>query len=94
MDGPGVGQPAIPSIDKLAKAYVSARDRRLKAKETEDVVLGELASEVHEHQEKLGFNQKGEINYRFDDFIITVKPGKEKVKVARFAEAVAEEPAE
>jgi hypothetical protein len=84
MSGPGVAQPHLPKIDEKAAEFVEARDKRLAAAEKEKRLMDELATVVHAHADKLGVNPKGEIIYRFDNLIVIVKPGKEKVAVKPF----------
>lgn len=81
MKGPGVAQPRIPKIDKCAKAYVIERDKRCEMTPREIAAKQKLINALHEHKEQIGADSNGEIVYRYDDLVVTLKPGKEVLKV-------------
>jgi hypothetical protein len=78
---PGVESPSIPEIDTAAAAYVKVRDRRMKLTEDECAAKAKLIEVVTEHKKELTPNGDGERTYRFDDFIVILKPGRDNVKV-------------
>lgn len=81
INGVGVAPLKIPAIDKAARAYISVRDDRMALTEKECAAKTKLVEVVHEHEQAIGRNPKGELLYRFDDLQVTLKGGKENVKV-------------
>lgn len=81
FNGPGVAPVKIKAIDQAAIKYVNIRDERMQLTEKECELRATLIEVVHGHADAIGKNEKGEIVYKFDDLIVTLKPGKDKVKV-------------
>jgi len=80
IEGKGVAPVKIPKIDKLARAYVEARDERIAALTTEIAAKGKLMEALHFHAEQIT-TPDGSLMYHFDDQVITVESGKEKLKI-------------
>ena len=86
MEGKGVAPIKLPKIDKLARAYVEARDDRIQKLTTEIAAKGKLLEALHFHRDQLE-TPDGVIMYHYDDQVLTVEPGKEKLKItARYNE--------
>lgn len=81
MTGAGVAPVKIPEIDKLVDRYVSARDTRMDCTTREVEAKSALIAALHENAAKLVKLSDGEIVYRHDDLVVTLKTGKEKLKV-------------
>ena len=81
IEGEGVAQKKVPSIEKAADKYVEIRDKRMDLTEKEIDSRAVLIAAMHE---------AGVTTYVYDDYKITLAPGKEKVKV-RTVDVEAEE---
>jgi hypothetical protein len=80
MTGKGVAPLRIPEVDKLAEAYVRERDKRLKLTPREVSAKQSLIAALHAHEDKIK-QPDGTFVYRYDEMVITLVPGKEKLKV-------------
>jgi hypothetical protein len=80
MAGPGIAPVKIPKVDKLARAYVEWRDQRISALEAEVDAKRKLIEALHFHKDQITLPD-GTMAYHYDDSIITLEPGKEKLKV-------------
>lgn len=78
--GKGAAPVRIPQIDKLAEDYVKERDKRLKQSPREVAAKGKLIDALHSHADELK-SPDGDLLYRYDEMLITLTPGKEKLKV-------------
>jgi hypothetical protein len=78
--GAGVAPVRIPEVDDLAETYIKERDKRCKQTPREIAAKGKLIDALHKHADKIGSND-GTITYRYDDVVISLQPGKEKLKV-------------
>jgi hypothetical protein len=81
MTGPGVERISIPSVDKLVDRYVKARDIRMEHTKREVEAKTALIDELRENKDKIGTDRDGTIVYRHDDLIVTLKHGKDDLKV-------------
>lgn len=81
MEGPGVGKPSIPEIDKAAEAYCAARDKRLMASGKEVEAKQKLAGILKAHAEEIGRAPDGGIRYEFDGRLVELVPTDEKLRV-------------
>src|SRR5258705_9472646 len=81
VEGPGVAQVSIPDINKLCEAYVKERDKRTQQTPLEIAAKKKLIDAIHAHESEIGKDSNGEIVYRYGDTVITLKPGKETLKV-------------
>jgi hypothetical protein len=87
VDGPGVAPKHIAEVEKLADAYVDARDARMRRTEVEVKAKEKLAEALHKHADEIGKNpDTGEIKYVYrggekDRRVITLKPSDEKLNV-------------
>ena len=80
VSGKGVSAIRIPLIDKLAEAYVIERDKRLKMTPKEVAAKTKLIEALHKHEAQIR-TPEGELMYRYDEMVITLTAGKEKLKV-------------
>lgn len=81
LKGKGVEPLRIAELDKLAEEYVKARDKRLVMTPKEVACKQMLIEALHEHQDEIGLQPDGRLVYRYDEMMITLAPGKEKLKV-------------
>lgn len=81
ITGKGVAPVSIPKINKLCDAYVTLRDSRMATLKKEVEAKEKLVDVIHEHIEQIGEDENGEVVYRYEDTVITLKPGEEKLKV-------------
>lgn len=83
MEGPGVAQPRIASIDDAIIEYVGHRDRRCAITPEEVKTKSRLSDLMHaaETDGKLTRDPKGVLRYRHDSMIVELRPGKETLKV-------------
>jgi len=80
VEGAGVSPVRIAEVDSLAELYIKERDKRCKQTPREIAAKGKLIDALHKHADKIGSNN-GTITYRYDDVVISLAPGKEKLKV-------------
>jgi hypothetical protein len=81
---PGVAsadQISIPEVEAAADKYIEIRDKRCKMTPREVTAKEELITLIHAHSDKIAKNAEGEQVYRYDDLIITLKPGKETLTI-------------
>jgi hypothetical protein len=81
VEGPGVSPISIAAIDTAAEAYIKERDKRCAMTPREIAAKQKLIAVLHDNADKIGVDANGEIVYRYDDFVVSLKPGKEKLKV-------------
>lgn len=79
VEGPGVAPVRIPEVDRLADDYIKERDKRVRLTPREIAAKQKLIEALHEHKELTG--PDGTLTYRYDTVLITLEPGKEKLKV-------------
>lgn len=82
MEGPGVAPVRIKEVDELAEDYVKERDKRCRQTPKEVAAKTKLIEALHKHADAIGRDTQGVLRYEFDDFVIELKPGKEKLKVS------------
>ena len=80
MKGPGISPVKIPILDKLARKYVAHRDERLEALRHEVETKEKLVQAMHLHTAQIK-TPSGTLVYHYDEMVITLFPGKEKLKV-------------
>ena len=80
LKGKGVEPVKIPAVEAAAEIYISARDNFViytrKLQETQEA----LRDAMHANEKALK-RSDGALVYRFDDQVITVTKGKEKIKI-------------
>jgi hypothetical protein len=81
VEGPGVSPISIAAIDTAAEAYIKERDKRCAMTPREVAAKQKLIQLLHDNVEKIGKDSNGEIIYRYGDEVISLKPGKETLKV-------------
>lgn len=81
IEGAGVAPVRIRAIDKLADEYITVRDQRVQLTPQEVSAKQALIGALHKHADKLGTDPSGAIVYRYDTIVITLEPGKEKLRV-------------
>lgn len=86
MEIPGTERPSIIEIEDAAEQYVKIRDKRMKLTEQEIVCRANLIQTMESHRKELVVNGDGALIYRYDDEIVTLAPGKVKVRVKRAGE--------
>ncbi len=80
VEGPGISPIKIPSIARLANAYVAVRDERMELLQEEVKRKRALAAEMHKHEEVLK-DPDGVLRYDHDGVIVMISPGDEKLTV-------------
>jgi hypothetical protein len=80
IKGPGISPVRIAEIDRLAEAYVKERDKRLLQTPKEIAAKARLIDALHAHADKLR-SPDGILVYRYDESVITLESGKEKLRV-------------
>jgi hypothetical protein len=78
--GKGVAPLQIAELDKLAEKYVAERDKRLRMTPREVAAKQDLIAAMHAHEKELR-QPDGLLLYRYDEMIVSLRPGKEKLKV-------------
>ena len=79
--GPGVAPVSIPKINKLCDIYIQRRDSRIEVLKKEIEAKENLINEIHAHITEIGEDSNGEVVYRYEDTVVILKPGEEKLKV-------------
>jgi hypothetical protein len=80
LKGKGVAPVKIKELDKLAGIYISNRDARIEALHLEIEAKQILLAALHKHADQITMPD-GSLIYHFDESVITVTAGKEKLKV-------------
>ena len=60
---------------------IDGRDERMELTKKEVQAKANLIDVVKSHVDAIGKNEKGEVIYTFDDLVVTLTQGKDKVKV-------------
>jgi hypothetical protein len=81
MSGKGVAPLRIAAVDQLAEKYVAERDKRMRLTPREVTAKQNLIEALHKHEKELR-QPDGSLIYRYDEMVITLMPGKEKLKVS------------
>lgn len=81
MTGKGVEQVSIRKIDVCIDDYVEARDTRMAHTTREVAAKWALINSLNEHADKLTKDKTGTITYHYNDMVVTLKHGKEALKV-------------
>lgn len=80
IKGKGVAPIKIKPLERLADAYIEEKNKRCLQTPKEIAAKQKLIDAMHDHADKLR-QPDGSLAYRYDDTIITLTPGKEKLKV-------------
>ena len=80
LKGKGVAPIKIKELEKLAGIYVSNRDDRIEALRNEVEAKQALLASLHKHADKIALPD-GSLVYHYDESVITVTAGKEKLKI-------------
>jgi hypothetical protein len=91
LTGKGVEPLRIPELDKLAEEYIKHRDKRLTLTPKEVSAKQTLIEAMHVNADKIGPQPDGSLVYRYDEMIIRLEPGKEKLKVETIDEGEGDE---
>ena len=86
MTGTGVAPVRIKEVDTLAEAYIKERDKRLHQTPKEVAAKLKLIEALHRNEAKIGRQPDGALVYRYDEIVITLTSGKDKLKVQDVAD--------
>jgi hypothetical protein len=81
LTGPGVERVTIKAVDRAVERYVAARDERMELTKKEVEKKIELIAIMKEHKDKIGVDAEGSMIYRHDDLLVTLRHGKDELKV-------------
>jgi hypothetical protein len=81
LEIPGTEKPTISDIEDAAEAYVKLRERWQKLGEQLTTAKTALLTVMQKHAKDLSANGDGDRIYTYDDEIVILKPGQDKVKV-------------
>jgi hypothetical protein len=81
LKGAGVEPVRIPEVDLLAENYIKERDKRLALTPKEVAAKIKLIDALHGYADQIGKQKDGSLVYRYGEMVITLTPGKEKLKV-------------
>jgi hypothetical protein len=81
LTGKGVERVSIKAVDAAVARYVQARDERMALTKKEVDTKGALIAALRANTDKLGADAEGTIIYRHDDLLVTLKHGKDELKV-------------
>jgi rare lipoprotein A (peptidoglycan hydrolase) len=80
LTGQGVAPVKIEAIDELAERYIDQRDQRIALLRDELSTKQSLITELHNNADKIRMPD-GELVYHYDETVIRLTAGKEKLKV-------------
>jgi hypothetical protein len=80
LTGKGVAPIHIKELDQLVDAYITERDERIILTRREVEAKRGVLEAMHRHAEQLR-TAEGTLAYRYDETLVLVIPGKEKLKV-------------
>jgi len=81
LTGKGVERVSIKEVDAAVAKYVKARDARMALTTKEVEAKTALITALRYNTDKLGADAEGTIIYRHDDLLVTLKHGKDELKV-------------
>ena len=81
MTGTGVAPVAIADVDKHVDKYVELRNTRMEYNRLEVEAKRALIVSLRSHADDIGKSKDGALVYRHDDLIITLRTGKDDLKV-------------
>jgi hypothetical protein len=81
LTGKGVERVSIKAVDAAVAKYVQARDDRMALTKKEVEAKAVLIGTLRANTDKLGADAEGTIIYRHDDLLVTLKHGKDELKV-------------
>lgn len=81
LTGKGVERVSIKAVDAAVAKYVLQRDERMALTKKEVEAKAALIAALRANKDKLGADAEGTIIYRHDDLLVTLKHGKDELKV-------------
>jgi hypothetical protein len=81
LKGKGVERVSIRAIDNAIGRYVLARDERMELTKKEVETKTALIKVMRDNKDKLSVDAEGTIVYKHDDLLVTLKHGKDELKV-------------
>lgn len=81
LTGKGAERVIIKAVDAAVAKYVAARDERMELTRKEVEAKTALITALRSNKDKLGADAEGTIIYRHDDMLVTLKHGKDELKV-------------
>jgi hypothetical protein len=81
LTGKGVERVVIKAVDQRVSKYVRARDARMELTTKEVEAKTELIKAMRDNKEKISTDAEGTMIYRHDDLLVTLKHGKDELKV-------------
>jgi hypothetical protein len=81
ITGPGVAPVAIAEVNDLVDQYVTRRNRRMELTALEVESKRALIALLRANTDKLVADPSGTIVYRHNDLIVTLRTGKDELKV-------------
>lgn len=86
VGGPGVSQKQIKPLNKALDQYIVDRDAHRAATAAITESKKKVVEIMHAHESEIGKDSNGEMIYRYEDEVVTLKPGKEELKVKTIEE--------
>jgi len=81
ITGPGVAPISIPEVDDCVDEYVGKRDKRMEQTRKEVEAKTRLINCLRANADKIGVDAEGSIIYRHENLIVTLRHGKDDLKV-------------
>jgi hypothetical protein len=81
LTGKGAERVSIKAVDTAVVKYVKQRDERMELTKKEVEAKQALIKALRDNKDKLGTDAEGTIIYRHDDLLVTLKHGKDDLKV-------------
>ena len=81
MVGKGVEQVSIDAVNDAIVDYVKLRDKRMEWLKKEVDAKTVLITVLREHKKEIGVDKDGAMVYRHDALVVTLRHGKDELKV-------------
>lgn len=81
MVGVGVERVSIDAVNDAIEKYVKQRDKRMELLRKEVEAKAALITVMREHKKEIGVDDEGAMVYRHDALIVTLRHGKDDLKV-------------
>lgn len=81
LTGKGAERVCVKAVDAAVESYVAVRDERMDLTKKEVEKKQALVAALRANVDKIGADKDGTIVYRHDDMLVTLRHGKDELKV-------------
>jgi hypothetical protein len=79
IEGAGVAPVNVKAINDALDEYLPLKEKRCTITPKETAAKGKVVDAMHANMDKLSRNGEGAMVYRYEDLLVTLKAGKEKL---------------